>query len=158
MTRKAKKKRAKKPIFKKWWFWIIVVVFLFIFLGSKGNQSEQINAHIYDNAQVKDVLNGSRTEKIGEYSIININSEKITDEALEDWYFNYVVKNDYNWYIILYTDKDDNLGIFANKGFVIKDTLLNQDEYGDYMLGDDPNATMYVPTDDGRLKISESSE
>lgn len=162
MKDKATKSNVKKPIFKKWWFWVIIVVVLSAIFGNMGsndeNKPEQAESHIYDNAQVKDVMNGSRTEKIGEYSIIEISSEEVTDEALTDWYFNYVAKNDFNWCMILYTDKDDNMGVYAIDTMIQKDLLFEQDEYGDYSVGDSSNATVYVPTENDTLKIMEFDE
>lgn len=149
--------KVKKPIYKKWWFWVIIVVVLSAIFGNMGSKDEskpeQVESHIYDNAQIKDVMNGSRTEKIGEYSIIEISSDKVTDEALTDWYFNYVVKNDFNWCMILYTDKDDNSGVYANNGYVEKDIIFEKDQYDDYMVGDSSKATMYGPTDNNNLEI-----
>ncbi len=107
--------------------------------------------HIYDNAQVKPVMNGVRTEKIGEYSIIRIASEEATEEALADWYFNYVSQNNFNWCMILYTDKE-NIGVYANNGLVEKDLPFEEDEYGDYSVGSSDNSTLYVPTEEGTLK------
>lgn len=162
MQEKKDKSSVKKPIYKKWWFWVIIVVILAAIFGNMGsndeNKPEQAESHIYDNAQVKDVMNGSRTEKIGEYSIIEISSEEVTDEALTDWYFNYVAKNDFNWCMILYTDKDDNMGVYAIDTMIQKDLLFEQDEYGDYSVGDSSNATVYVPTENDTLKIMEFDE
>ncbi|WP_418745088.1 hypothetical protein [Evtepia gabavorous] len=159
---------VKKPLYKKWWFWVIIVVALSAIFGNMGDKDEnkpeqvekveEVESHIYDSAQVKDVMNGSRTEKIGEYSIIEISSEEVTDEALTDWYFNYVAKNDFNWCMILYTDKDDNMGVYAIDTMIQKDVLFEQDEHGDYMLGNSSNATIYAPTDDSTLKIMEFDE
>lgn len=108
--------------------------------------------HLYDNATVKDVMNGFRTEKLGEYSIVYIDSSLVTEENLNDWYFNYVSQNDFNWCMILYTDKNDNSGVYAVKGLVQRDILFEEDEYGDYMLGDSSNSTVYVPTENNILK------
>ena len=159
---KKDKSSVKKPIYKKWWFWVNIVDDLSAIFGNMGNNDEnkpeQAESHIYDNAQVKDVMNGSRTEKIGEYSIIEISSEEVTDEALTDWYFNYVAKNDFNWCMILYTDKDDNVGVYAIDAMIQKDLLFEQDEYGDYSVGDSSNATVYVPTENDTLKIMEFDE
>jgi hypothetical protein len=159
MKDKATKSNGKKPIFKKWWFWVIIVVVLSAIFGNMGsndeNKPEQAESHIYDNAQVKDVMNGSRTEKIGEYSIIEISSEEVTDEALTDWYFNYVAKNDFNWCMILYTDKDDNSGVYSISGIVQKDVVFTKDENGDYSLSEadaTSHAITYTPTDDNTLK------
>ena len=159
MKDKQAQDKVKKTIYKKWWFWVIIVVVLSAIFGNMGSKDEskpeQVESHIYDNAQIKDVMNGSRTEKIGEYSIIEISSDKVTDEALTDWYFNYVEKNDFNWCMILYTDKDDNSGVYAIDTMIQKDLFFEQDEHGDYSVGDSSNATVYVPTDDNNLKIME---
>ncbi|WP_294825586.1 hypothetical protein [uncultured Gemmiger sp.] len=161
MENKAVQKKAKKPIFKKWWFWlVIIIVIVEAFVPNKGSdkndsstvESQPVESHIYDNAQVKDVINGSRTEKIGEYSIIEVNSEEVTDEALTDWYFNYVVPNDYNWCMILYTDKNDNSGVYAISGMIQKGIQFEKDKYGDYAVGDSSNATVYTPTNDNELQ------
>lgn len=112
--------------------------------------------HIYDNAQIKDVMNGLRTEKIGEYSVIEINSSEVTEETLADWYYNYVSVNDFNWCMILYSDKSDNSGVYALVGMVQKDIFFNVDEYGEYSVGDSSNATLYFPSGDGKtLEIFE---
>lgn len=107
--------------------------------------------HIYDNAIIRDVMNGFRSEKIGEYSIIEIKSDQITEEILADWYFNYVEKNDFNWCMILYTDRE-NEGVYAIAGIINKDVKFNIDEYGDYSLGDSTNGIIYVPDSENTLK------
>ncbi len=167
------KSAGKKPIYKKWWFWVIIVVVLAAIFGNMGgdsNDSDTVSgtdasnvseAHIYDssdNVEIKDVMNGTRTEKLGEYSIIRISSDEATEEALTDWYFNYVVANDYNWCMVLYTDKDDNMGVYSVNGIVEKDVFFEQDEYGDYSLGDSSQATTYYPTDDGALSAMYADE
>lgn len=154
--KKAKGTSVKKPIYKRWWFWVIIVVIISAIFGNMGGGDEsdtpKAETHIYDKAQVKDVVNGSRTKKIGEYSIIEIDSKDVTIEALTDWYFNYVSVNDYNWCMILYTDKKDNSGVYAINGMIQKDVLFEQDKYGDYMLGDSSNGTIYGPTEEKTLK------
>lgn len=125
---------------------------------------QESTTHLYDYAQVKDLMNGVRTAKIGEYSIIEVKSEDVTEEALTDWYYNYVIENDYNWCMILYTDKNDTTGVYAIKGIVQKDVRFTADKHGDYALseaGATANAITYVPAGDGKLKeikAIESSE
>lgn len=108
--------------------------------------------HIYDTAIIKPVMNGSRTEEIGEYSIIELDSSLITDESLADWYFNYVLNNDFNWCMILYTDKNNKEGVYSIEGLVEKGVVFDKDEFGDYSLGDSSHATILAPTDEGTLK------
>lgn len=111
--------------------------------------------HLYDTVEIKDVINGSRTEKIGEYSIIRVSSTDITEESLTDWYFNYVSKNNYNWCMILYTDKNENIGVYSISGLVQKDVSFEKDKYGDYMLGDSSKSITYIPTNEQKLKLKE---
>ncbi|MCD7843582.1 MAG: hypothetical protein LUG17_03030 [Clostridiales bacterium] len=153
MKKKEKKAKSgvKKPFYKKWWFWVIVVVILAAAFGgsssSSEDQSDNTESHIYDDATVKDVMNGTHTEKLGEYSIVYIASDEATVENLTDWYYNYVEVNDYNWCMILYTDSDENKGVYGNTDIVEKDVFFEQDEYGDYSLGDSSQETYYLPID-----------
>lgn len=101
--------------------------------------------HIYDNAVVKDVINGSRTDKIGEYSVIEIASDMVTEEALNDWYFNYVEKNDFNWCMILYADSENYEGVWTNGALVETGVHFEQDEYGDYAMKDASTTSIYAP-------------
>lgn len=116
-------------------------------------EEEAEQTSLYDSAEIKDVMNGYRTEKIGEYSIIKANSNEVTEDSLTDWYYNYVEENDFNWCMILYTDKEDNLGVYAISGMVEVDVTFEEDEYGDYSLGE--SGTIYIPSDDGTLTIME---
>lgn len=118
------------------------------------NEQEQIEEpqkHIYDDATIKDVMNGFRSEKIGEYSIIEIGSNQITEEVLADWYFNYVIKNDFNYCMILYTDKE-NEGVYAITGIINKNVSFSVDEYGDYSLEDSSKCVTYIPSEGETLK------
>ena len=111
---------------------------------------EQFEFHLYDWARVKPVMNGIRTEKIGEYSVIKADSSDCTEEALADWYYNYVSKNDFDYCLIIYTDKDKKLGCYATDILVQKDVGIECDEYGDYYLGNSDNVTTYGPSEDGK--------
>lgn len=119
---------------------------------TNGESTTTNETHIYDSAVVKPVMNGSRTDEIGKYSIIELDSSLVTEENLTDWYFNYIVNNDFNWCMILYTDKGGDKGIYAVEGLVEKDVTFSKDEYGDYSLGDTKQSIMYAPTDEGTLK------
>ena len=118
--------------------------------GEDGSSTEK---HIYDSASVVDVMNGVGTEKIGECSVIEAKSTDITDEVLEDWYFNYVEQNDFNYCVIVYTDANDNSGVFTNGSFVEKGATLEKQDDGSYMLADSDNAITYWVVD-GHLKAS----
>lgn len=108
---------------------------------------------IYENAEIKDVMNGTNTDKIGEYSIIEIDSKEVTEEVLADWYFNYVVENDYNWCMILFTNKNNNMGVYATEGIVQKNVTFLKDKNGEYSLGNlNSKVITYSPTKDRKLK------
>ena len=107
-----------------------IIVIVAVSCGKKKSNSGD-SQHIYDNAQVRDVINGSGTNKLGEYSVIKAASSEITDDVLNDWYFNYVKKNDFNYCVIVYTDID-GVGVYSSSGMVIKDAGLDVDANGDY--------------------------
>ena len=50
------------------------------------------------------------------------------------------------------------MGVYAIDTMIQKDLLFEQDEYGDYSVGDSSNATVYVPTENDTLKIMEFDE
>ena len=107
-----------------------IIVIVAVSCGKKKSNNGD-SQHIYDNAQVRDVMNGSGTNKLGEYSVIKAASSEITDDVLNDWYFNYVKKNDFNYCVIIYTDID-GVGVYSSSGMVIKDAGLDVDANGDY--------------------------
>lgn len=203
MTNEEKKYDVeKKPIYEKWWLGVMIVVVLSAIIGISINQaknpddisaktnntaqtkngnadntSKQTETHLYDNANVEEIMYSYLPEKIGEdyvddmgdaigeYSIIRADSIEVTNESLADWYFHYVIKNDFAWCMILYTDKNDNSGAYAVEGLVKKnvifeqaeywsgaDYVYNRDEHGNYILGDSSDSTIYyVPTNEGTL-------
>lgn len=120
-----------------------------------NEEASDEESHIYDDAEIVDMMNGSRTEVIGAVSVISALSSDITEEVLTDWYFNYVAETDYNYYLIVYTDIEDT-GCYAFTGIVEANvTLEDTDGYGLYSLADDSNATIYAPTDEGTLSVME---
>lgn len=110
--------------------------------------------HIYDNAEIRDVHNGFGTEVIGKFSLIRAPYAECTDEALEDWYFNHVAPNNFNWCMILYSDKSDDSGVYSSSGFIQKDVTFEPDQFDQYMLGDTSKSIWYVPDND-KLKRME---
>ena len=78
------------------------------------------------------MMNGPRTKKLGEYSVTKALSADVTTENLTDWYFNFVDKSDFNYYIIVYTE-NNNLGVIAsNFGNITKNVGIIRDQNGDY--------------------------
>lgn len=110
--------------------------------------------HIYDKAKVVDMMNGMGTKAIGKVSIIEAQSTDVTQEALEDWYFNYVKphEKEFNYCLILYTDKNKKEGVLCSAGVLTKDTPLEKDKYGETYSKTQSGGTIWGPTDDGHLK------
>lgn len=133
---------------------LVAILFVLVTLSACGDartdeSQEPAPEHFYDNAEIKPVMNGDRSEKIGEYSVVSVLSDEMTEDALEDWYFNYVAEHNYNWCMILYADKE-NFGVYAISGMVQVDVKFDVDEYGDYSVGDSSGAKFYGPSD-GKL-------
>lgn len=160
------RKKEMKPAIK---YGIIAVAWLiYIMIGMSSNsgrtstpvdntQSSQntsisasTEAHIYDSVEIRDVLNGVRSQKLGEYSVIYAASTECTEEALVDWYYNFVQVHDYNYNVIIFTDTDMLKGCYSIKGMVEVGTEFSQDEYGDYMVGETQDSVIYSPSDDGK--------
>ena len=129
-------------------------LFALVFVLKISYAVAEVEFHIYDDASTRAVMNGFRTEKLGEYSIVYALSEEVTEEALNDWYYNFVSVNDYNWCMILYLDSDEPFGVYSSNGLVQKNIGFDKDEYNDYSLGDMTADTItYYPGDDGTLKM-----
>lgn len=114
--------------------------------------SEPAEQHIYDRAFVAPVMNGPRTEKIGEYSYILADSSECTDEVLIDWYNNYIRKNDFNYSFIVYTDME-GYGIFTSSGIVeIGGEIIYDEENDEYNVGDNSQARIVAIYEDGTMQ------
>jgi len=105
--------------------------------------------HLWKMASIRPVMNGTGTERIGDYAFIEANKDMCTDEALADLYFNFVAKNNFNWCMVMYSDKDDNSGVYLNTGMIEKNVHFEKDGDG-WMLGDTSGETIYYPADDGK--------
>lgn len=97
---------------------------------------------VYDNAKIENVKSEGGT-KIGEYSIIEMPSNEVTHEIIEDWYFNYVIKDEYKWYMIVYSDMDNKEGIYSSGGMVSTDAKIEKDKLGHYVWGGYTDTTKY---------------
>lgn len=108
--------------------------------------------HLYDNAEIRPVHNGTGTSVLGYFSLVRAPYAACTDEALADWYFNHVSTSNYNWCMILYSDRADNSGVYAISGMVQKDVSFMPDNFNQYSLGDSSNAIVYIPTEENSLQ------
>ena len=121
--------------------------------GVADEAEEDEESHIYDDAEIRDVMNGTGDTKLGEFSLIEADSSEVTLEVLEDWYFNYVIKNDYNWCMILFSDYDDNTGVHAVTGFVEVGVIFAEEDDGEYYVASSEDSTLYVPSDGSLVEM-----
>lgn len=113
--------------------------------------------HFYDDAEIHDIMNGSGTEKIGEYSVVKVASDEFNDDMLNDWFFNYVKPNDFNYCLIIFKNIG-SLGVYASGDMVIKDAGIEIDTAGDYVYTSSENEILYSLSGDGTLKASEHTD
>lgn len=110
--------------------------------------TDSSESHIYDNTEIVDLKNGTKTSIIGKISVIQADQSACTDEVLTDWYFNYVLANsDCNYHLIVYNNSTK--GVYSSvKGSIQKDIELTEESGGTYAVGDDAGSTYYIVDDD----------
>lgn len=136
-------------------FWI-----LFFILGTIGDSSNSNSiatenspivesTHIYDNAEIVDLMNGFGTDKIGSITVTKANQSDCTEDALIDWYFNYIKKHtDCNCHFIIYNDNPQK-GVYSlGSYFIQKDVVLVANTDGSYMLDNDAGSTYFSVNED----------
>ena len=131
--------------------------------GSADNTKEQRGIGATDGISdsteseegIVDLMNGFGTEKIGTITVLHRNQAECTEEAIIDWYFNYVqLHSDCNYHVIVYEDNPTK-GIYSNgKSFIQRDVALIEEKNGVYSIGDDAGSTYYtVDTDNKTLVV-----
>ena len=162
------RKKDMKPAFKYGIIAVAWIIYLLIGLGGNSSDSSSsttkdtpvvdntiavesnvdttatTESHIYDNAEILDMMNGPGTEKIGTVTVVKANKADCTEDALYDWYVNYVKKNaDSNYHVIVYNDVE-NKGVYSiGFGLIQKDITITPDN-GTYRIGDDAGSTYYT--------------
>lgn len=119
---------------------------------SDSGDTETEEAHIYDNAEIIDIMNGSGTSVVSQESLIYADSSDVTMEVLEDWYFNYITETEYDWYVIIYTDADDYTGVYGTTGYIEVGVTFEETSDEVFTESSTADSTMYVATDDGTLE------
>ena len=94
-------------------------------------------------------MNGTKTERIGTYSMCYMLSADCTDEVIAKWYREVKDKN-YNWSIIRYADVDDK-GIYTNNGIIEKDVQFDEDG----ALISSEGETIFTVNEDGTISLLE---
>ena len=120
--------------------------------GDTENATESEEVHIYDDAEIIDVMNGAGTSVVSQESLIYADSSDITIEDLEDWYFNYIKETEYDWYVIIYTDADDYTGVYGTTGYIEVGVTFEETSDEVFTESSTADSTMYVATDDGTLE------
>ena len=129
---------------------------------AEATTTETAEKHLYDTVEVFDLMNGTGTDKIGEYSIIRTDSSNVTEDSLFDWYMNYVSKNEHNFDLIAYTDKE-GLGCYTAGGNTVlieKDIpLIQGKDENDLSVGSSVNTTIYGLNNEhtGLVVVSEAA-
>ena len=116
--------------------------------SSESTISTEDNGNtLYSNAEIVDLHNGTKTAVIGSISVIHANEADCTEEALSDWYYNYVLNHkDCNFHIIAYNDSSK--GVYTlGSGTVQKDVELTEEDDGTYSIGSSDGCTFYLAED-----------
>ncbi len=88
---------------------------------------------------------------IGEYSVLEIPQSEATTEFLSDWYENYVLPSEHDWDIIVYSDRDDYLGVWATDTTMYRDVYLIPDVSNGYLQGDNSSTAVGYEFKDGEV-------
>ncbi len=128
--------------------------------SSEENKEESADVvteetHIYDNATVETIESDVPGSDVSwTYSVAEAPSDEITEDTLLDWYNNYIVPTDYQWYIIQYTDNPD-MGVYEQDDILYKDVYLKRADSGvltSNLDDSDLQETMYI-IEDGKLTV-----
>ena len=145
MTTENPKKKSKMKI-------IIAVVAIIALLSMCGKGGGEKVDKDFKNAQIIDLMNGSNTKSVGKTSVIKMKSTDVTDEYLVNWSKNHLQTGDYNWGVIVYTDKgDDDLGVYGTGDFILTDVQLQPKDDGSYAQGGSTQTTMMCKVDGDKL-------
>ena len=101
--------------------------------------------------QKEEILNGLETEVIGKCLIVKTQSVNCTEDFLTDIYYNYYITNDYNYGIIVYTDKE-NIGGYINTGLIELNCEIIKENNGTYCVGETfDDSIFYACEKDGAI-------
>ena len=114
--------------------WVLAIAFgIYSYVTDGGKTTTTEEALSSTNVSVVTMKNADGTEQPGEISIV-----KTGDDVLEinedDWFFDYVLKDDYRYAIIVDQDEKPITGIFANRNGVEKNVRLLKAGDGYYKL------------------------
>ncbi len=91
------------------------------------------------------------SEETEKYSILDIPQSEATMDYITDWYENYVIPEGHDWDVIVYSDREDNLGVWADASSMSRDVYLIPDDASGYTLGDNSSTSAGYELQDGEL-------
>lgn len=92
------------------------------------------NGNFYADAEIINLRNGGG-KIVGSFSIVKADQNDCTDQALLNWYFDYVKNNsNCSYHIILYSDNPKKGVYSTGDGFISKDVILDKNKNGSYSV------------------------
>lgn len=110
--------KAKKPIFKKWWFWGIIIIIIGAIYGGTGKQDNSNNKETDINSSTEAETNIPQTESEAEDSL-SFNVMKVHNDVTGNWRVttmaeNVEVQNIALDYYNKYFNNDDEIHAIVN--------------------------------------------
>lgn len=140
------KEKPKKSSKKNFGIGCLIIIIIALSLTMCGKNDD------FKDAQIIDIMNGANTKSIGKTSVIKAKSTDVDDDYLLKWNKEHVQPNNFNWAVIVYTDKgDDNLGVYAANTLMIKDIRLSRQADGTYMQNGNTRDTVMYTVDGDKL-------
>lgn len=125
-----KSKISMRDLLKKWPFWLIVIMML---LGLKDLNFPKVDSTYGYVVKTANVMNGIKTEVIGEYGYIEINKSELTSDMMVHIYREEIEKDKYNWFTVRF---EDGTGVqfigstmLAVYGKLDEEDCVEQDDY-----------------------------
>ncbi len=108
---------------------------------------------ILETAEIRTIIwNG---QDVGNYSVAWADSSICTEEALTEWYFDYVEANSLWYGIIIYTDQgNEDFGILGSEGYVSIGVPIGTDENGNVSCLDTSDAIKYIASGGVLVRVS----
>lgn len=149
MSKKQVDKTTKKGFFRRHKILTIILILVIVIVGisscNGGSSDSDYTAIDISTLETKDVMNGIKTEKIGEYETVNCDNTKLTDEELIKFYKEYIKGKDYNWVQIMFSD---GTGLhFAGSDYFFTYSTIDKENGAT-----DTKGTGYIITDEGEDK------
>lgn len=117
-------------------------------LNTDSEEREEIQIGEYTATEMT-LMNGTRTERIGKYLLVNIFSEDCTEDFLLELY-NCVKDADYNYAIINFVDQDHLGGYILPGTFIEVNCEILQDD-GYYKLGETYDDSIFYAVENNEI-------